>query len=91
MKTNVDFLWEDNVSMDEMIEGYQALIDSGDAWRLEGSVGRNAMALIEAGKCTLGPTGHRDYYGNYIPSKYEVKPGTKGSQEFVDNASKKGD
>lgn len=84
MKTNVDFLWEDNVSMDEMIEGYQALIDSGDAWRLEGSVGRNAMALIEAGKCTLGPTGHRDYYGNYIPSKYEVKPGTKGSQEFVD-------
>lgn len=82
--TNLDFLWRDNVSMDEMIEGYQALIDSGDAWRLEGSVGRNAMALIEAGKCTLGPEAHLDYWGNRIPSKFEVKPGTKGSQEFVD-------
>lgn len=62
----------------------QALIDSGDAWRLEGSIGRQAMAAIEAGVCTLGPEGHRDYYGNYVPSKFEVQAGTKGSQEFVD-------
>jgi len=79
-----DFLWREDVPMDEMIEGYQGLIDSGMAWKLEGFVGRNAMNLIEAGKCTLGPVGHRDFYGNYVPSKFEVEAGTKGSQEFVD-------
>lgn len=80
----MDFLWNDNVSEDEFIAGYQELINSGAAWRLEGSVGRTAMHLIEAGKCTLGEAGHRDYWGNYVPSKYEVESGTVGSQEFVD-------
>ena len=62
----------------------QELIDSGLAWKLEGSIGRQCMDLIDAGVCTLGPVGFRDYWGNYVPSKFEVKPGTKGSQEFVD-------
>jgi hypothetical protein len=66
----------------------QDLIDSGDAWRLEGSIGRQCMAAIEAGECTLGESSHRDYYGNRVPSKHEVEPGTKGSQEFVDRMSK---
>lgn len=61
----------------------QALIDSGDAWRLEGSVGRAAMDAIEAGVCTLGPTGHRDYYGNYVPAVHEVEEGTKGSLQYA--------
>lgn len=61
----------------------QELIDSGLAWKLEGHVGRQCMEAIEAGFCTLGPVGYRDYYGNYVPSKTEVKPGTKGSQEYV--------
>ena len=81
--TDLSFLWEPR-HQDDVIEGYQKLIDNGQAWHLEGSVGRNAMALIEAGKCTLGPKGFRDFYGNYVPSKFEVEPGTKGSQEFVD-------
>ena len=62
----------------------QELIDTGMAWKLEGHVGRQCMEAIEAGICTLGPVGHRDYWGNYVPSKSEVEPGTKGSQEFVD-------
>lgn len=70
-------------SEEEHVAGYQELIDSGTAWRLEGSVGREAMRLIEEGYCTLGPVGHTDYYGNYVPSKTEVEPGTKGSPEFV--------
>lgn len=62
----------------------QGLIDSGMAWRLEGSIGRFCMNEIEAGHAMLGEVGHFDYWGNYVPSRYEVEPGTKGSQEFVD-------
>jgi hypothetical protein len=60
----------------------QRLIDAGQ-WRLEGSIGRAMMDAIEAGRCTLGPKPAWDYWGNRIPSKHEVQPGTKGSEEFV--------
>lgn len=36
------------------IQKYQKLINSGLCWRLEGSIGRFAMGLIEAGYCYLG-------------------------------------
>jgi hypothetical protein len=61
----------------------QTMIDSGDAWRMEGHMGRTAMACIEAGCCTLGPTGHRNFYGFYVPSRDEVEPGSKGSVEYA--------
>lgn len=67
----------------ETVAMFQKMIDDGSAWRLQGSYGREAMRMIEAGLCTLGPVGHRDYYGNYVPSKFEVKSGTKGSPEYV--------
>ena len=35
------------------IEAWQYLIDTGLAWRLQGSFGRGAMAMIEAGHCHL--------------------------------------
>ena len=62
----------------------QTLIDNGMAWRLEGAVGRAAMRAIEAGECVLGEEGHHDYYGNYVPSRHEVEPGTKGSAEYAE-------
>lgn len=65
------------------LDDLQSLIDSGDAWRLEGAIGRAAMRAIESGECILGPVGHRDYWGNYIPSRHEVEPGTKGSVEYA--------
>jgi hypothetical protein len=68
----------------EAILDLQALIDSGLAWRLEGSVGRAAHEAIEAGICVLGETGHRDYWGNYVPSRHEVEAGTKGSIEYAE-------
>ena len=70
------------------IKEYQKLINSGVAWHLEGSIGRFAMSLIEAGYCYLGIKGHRDYWGNYVPSRTEVKPGTKGSLKFVKDKSR---
>lgn len=60
----------------------QSLIDNGMAWRLEGFVGRQCMSAIEAGEAVLGPTAQRDYWGNRIPSRFEVQPGTTGSVLF---------
>ena len=61
----------------------QQLIDSGTAWLLEGHVGRQCMAAIENGYAVLGPVAHRDYWGNRIPSRTEVVPGTLGSIEYA--------
>lgn len=57
----------------------QSLIDLGLAWKMEGSVGREAMYLLETGACMLSSIPRYDYYGNYVPSRREVKKGSKGS------------
>jgi hypothetical protein len=67
--------------LDEMT--MQDAINSGLCWRLEGSYGRAASRAIEDGECMLGHEGHSDYYGNYVPSRYEVEPGSKGSPEHA--------
>lgn len=36
---------------DEVIEAWQHLIDTGLAWQLQGSFGRTAKNLIDAGVC----------------------------------------
>ena len=79
-----DALYREDATQEEQIECYQRLINSGDAWRFEGHVGRTAMSLIEAGQCILGRRGHRDFYGNYVPSRTEVQEGTKGSKSFAE-------
>lgn len=61
----------------------QRAINSGAAWSFQGSYGRSMMDSIESGLCMLGRSGARDYYGNYIPSRDEVKAGTKGSHGYV--------
>ena len=57
----------------------QNLIDTGAAWLMEGSTGRAAMEALKSGVCMLPKESHRDAYGNRIPSRDEVKPGTAGS------------
>ena len=76
-------IWEEDATEEEFIGAYQELINTGQAWRMEGSVGRQAMALIDAGICALGENDHRDYYGNHVPSRDQVQEGTKGSVQFV--------
>ena len=67
---------------EEQISAMQAAINDGSIWCMEGSMGRAAMDAITSGACMLGEIGHRDAYGNYIPSRHEVQPGTKGSREY---------
>lgn len=73
----------------ETIKMFQKLINSGQVWHLQGSYGRTAMELIEKGYCTLGKKGTRDAYGNYVPSRTEVQPGTKGSVEYQKSKTNK--
>lgn len=80
---NLDALWREDATEDEYLDALQEAVNTGVAWKLEGAVGRAAMNAIEAGQIALGETGHRDYWGNYVPSRHEVEPGTKGSAEFV--------
>lgn len=61
----------------------QRMIDSGQVWRMEGSMGRAAMDAIKQGHVILGPKAYRDYWGNRVPAHHEVKPGTHGSPEYA--------
>jgi len=49
----VEGISPENITEDDMIEAYQTLIDSGEAWTLPGRIGRAAMDLIDNGQCTL--------------------------------------
>lgn len=54
--STVDFIidYEAGVlSEEEVIDGFQQLIDSGVVWSLQGSYGRTAATLIDAGLCRL--------------------------------------
>ena len=61
----------------------QRAINSGAAWKLQGSFGRGMMRAIDDGRCMLGLNPCRDYWGNRIPSRNEVQPSTRGSYEYV--------
>lgn len=80
-----DALYREDATVEEQEECYQRLINTGDAWQLEGHVGRTAMHLIEHGTCMLGFVRRRDYWGNIIPARSDVQEGTKGSYQFVVN------
>jgi hypothetical protein len=85
MPATVDItaIYREDATEDEYLDALQALVNTGDAWRLEGSVGRAAMAAIEAHLIALGEQAHRDYYGSRIPSRHEVQPGTDGAAEYA--------
>lgn len=59
----------------------QEAINTGMAWKSEGSVGRYAMELLRSGACMLPKKAVVDAYGNKVPSRDEVASGTLGSFE----------
>ena len=61
----------------------QELINSGMAWKLEGAVGREAMRALEDGRCMLPEESFYDYYGNEVPARYKLEPGSVGTRELV--------
>ncbi len=73
---------EDGVDEYELYASIQRAINGG-MWSLQGSYGRAMMQAISDGWCLLGTESFNDYYGNRIPSRTEVKEGTKGSPQFV--------
>jgi len=82
-RVDMSALYREDATFEETIAVYQYMIDNGQAWHMEGHVGRTAMRLIEDGFCTLGPTRVKDYWGNTIPGRDDVVPGTKGSVEYA--------
>lgn len=76
---------DEDATEEEYFLSIQRAINSG-AWSLQGSYGRTMMDAINAGRCVLGRTRARDYWGNTIPSRDDVKQGTKGSYDFVADA-----
>ena len=52
-------------------------------WRSSGDVGRAMMGAMRAGHCMLGHLHCHDAYGNRVPSRHEVAPGTLGSRDYV--------
>lgn len=77
--------WNVQDEADDVRDHYKALqrrINDGSIWHFEGSAGRAAADAIAEGLCVLGFKGCRDYWGNYVPSRYEVKKGTKGSVAY---------
>jgi hypothetical protein len=73
---------ETTCTMEEYYLAMQRAINSG-LWGMQGSYGRAMMDAISAGLCMLGHNRASDYYGNTIPSRDDVKAGTKGSYDFV--------
>lgn len=60
----------------------QKMINNGSAWMMEGSYGRLTMDCIRQGKCILPRKSHQDYWGNKIPSRYEVGRYSIGSYKW---------
>jgi hypothetical protein len=83
MALDMSAIYRDDATPDETIKAYQHLINTGSCWTMDGSTGRYAMELLKGGFCMLGETGHQNAYGGYVPSRYEVKPGTLGSREYM--------
>lgn len=76
------FVDPEGAGEDEIIESLQRMISVGQ-WSLEGHTGRTMHDAIESGHCVLGPSGARDYWGNYIPARSQVKSGTVGSIAYA--------
>ena len=63
------------------VANMQDMINSGQCWKMEGSIGRAAMDMLTCGACMLPKVPRMDYYGNRVPSRDVLKAGTKGTYQ----------
>ena len=59
----------------------QEMINNGECWRMDGSVGRFVADCLRIGVCMLPEHRNRDYYGNIVPSRNDIEKGSNGSLE----------
>jgi hypothetical protein len=72
-----------DLSEEDTADLFQRMINSGDVWALQGAYGRAARDMIDAGWCVLGEHQTHDYYGNFVPSRFQVHEGTPGSISYA--------
>ncbi len=54
---HLDFIMsyeQGDLDEEQVVAGFQEMIDDGFVWSLQGHYGRTAAALIDAGNCTKG-------------------------------------
>jgi len=61
------------------LDHYQDMVNNGSIWSSQGSTGRFFMDLLNTGVLILPKKATYDYYGNRIPSRDDLKQGTKGT------------
>lgn len=63
------------------VDSLQRGINTGQVWLFEGSAGRFAQDMLKWGVVMLPKFRTRDYYGNTIPARTDLKDGTKGTYQ----------
>ncbi|MCK5294186.1 MAG: hypothetical protein KAJ49_05995 [Arcobacteraceae bacterium] len=53
----------------DMIKMFQRMVDTGQVWKFQGSYGRQAQSLLDAGLIQYPKKKTYDYYGNPIKTR----------------------
>lgn len=67
-------IWDvegDDITPEQELQIWQHLVDTGQAWHLQGWYGRTAQALLDSGQIKYPQKQTYDYYGNPIKKRKE--------------------